>query len=79
MTNTPQTRRASQTPQTPRLLTITEAADMLGHSQQTVRRWIADGRLPACRPGGSHYRVAPGDVERLVQLTRVSNGLVVTE
>lgn len=72
MTNTPQ---APKAPTRPRLLTITEAAELLGHSQQTVRRWIADGRLPACRPGGSHYRVAPADVERLVQLTRTTTGL----
>lgn len=38
---------------TPRLLTIPEAAELIGRDAQIVRRWIRDGRLkPAARLQG---------------------------
>jgi excisionase family DNA binding protein len=36
------------------LLTVAEAADRLGRSPETVRRWIRSGRLPARRVGARH-------------------------
>ncbi|MHB1469389.1 MAG: helix-turn-helix domain-containing protein [Solirubrobacteraceae bacterium] len=34
------------------MLTIAEAAQRVGRSQGTVRRWIREGRLPAARSHG---------------------------
>jgi len=44
-------------------VTITEAAEYLGVSHKTVRRMIADGKLPAYRVGGGTIRVLASDVE----------------
>jgi PTS system nitrogen regulatory IIA component len=37
------------------MLSVREAADILGISQKTVYRWIQDGRLPSHRLGGQHF------------------------
>jgi excisionase family DNA binding protein len=37
-------------------LSVTEAAEYIGVSAQTLRRWDRDGRLPAVRRPGSTYR-----------------------
>ncbi|WKN45139.1 DNA (cytosine-5-)-methyltransferase [Tunicatimonas pelagia] len=37
--------------------TITEVADLLGKSKETLRRWDRDGKLPAMREPMSNYRV----------------------
>lgn len=47
-------------------LTIPEAAARLGVSQDTIRRAIKDGRLPAVTIAG-RYRIAPADLHRLVK------------
>lgn len=44
-------------------VTITEAANYLGVSHKTIRRMIADGRLPAYRVGGGPIRLLASDVE----------------
>lgn len=38
----------------PELLTVDEAAELLRVTAQTVRRWVAEGRLPALRLGRAH-------------------------
>ncbi len=47
------------------LVTIAEAAAYLGVSHKTIRRMIADGRLPAFRVGGGGgpIRLLAADVE----------------
>lgn len=48
------------------MLTISEAAEMLGVSQVTLRRWDASGRFRARRHPINDYRMYDrGDVERL--------------
>jgi len=47
-------------------LTLQEAAARLGRTYETVRRWVANGTLPAWRFGGQ-YRVRAVDVERLMR------------
>jgi excisionase family DNA binding protein len=47
------------------LLTVQETADLLKVSTVTVRRFIADGRLPAVKVGRA-VRVEKADVERVV-------------
>jgi molybdopterin-binding protein len=44
---------------------IAEAAGLLGVSDDTVRRWIDSGRLPASRDGGGPARVDGADLARL--------------
>lgn len=46
-------------------LSPVEVAHLLGKSVRTVRRWIADGRLPSTRVGGSRL-VALADIERVL-------------
>lgn len=46
-----------------KLLTVTEAAGILGVSPDSVRRWVEDGALPAVRTYGGHLRFREGDVQ----------------
>lgn len=39
--------------------TPSEIANMANVSRQTVVKWIADGRLPADRTRGGHWRIPP--------------------
>ncbi len=36
------------------MLSVAQAADRLGRTPETVRRWIRSGRLPARRVGARH-------------------------
>lgn len=47
-------------------LSVREAAQALGVSVDTARRWIASGHLPAHRLGPSRLRIKTVDVERLL-------------
>lgn len=51
----------------PEILTTGEAADLLGVTTETVRRWCAQGVLPFEQPG-QHKRLRRSDVERLAAL-----------
>lgn len=51
-------------PADPRL-TITQAAEYVGHSRLTVRRRIADGSLPADRSGPKILKVRKEDLDRI--------------
>jgi excisionase family DNA binding protein len=54
------------------LLTLREAAELLGVSPWTVRRWVASGKLPHIRlPGGRLLRFDRADLDRLVEAYRV--------
>ena len=48
-----------------RLRDLTEAADYLGVTTRTIRRYIAEGRIAAYRVGDRLIRVDMGDVEAL--------------
>ena len=39
------------------LMTLAEAAEYLGKSKETLRRWDNEGKLPAVREPMSNYRV----------------------
>lgn len=53
--------------QLPALLTVPEAAEALRVSEQTVRRWVRQGDLPAHRATGmkSRIRIHPDDLAAL--------------
>lgn len=51
-------------------VSLQEAADILGVSTKTVRRYIADGSLPAERIQSRLLRVLRSDVEGLLQPVR---------
>jgi excisionase family DNA binding protein len=44
------------------VLTVAEAAERVGRTPETVRRWIRSGRLPAVTEHG-HLSIAPDDLE----------------
>jgi len=48
-------------------LTVTQAAERLGKSEKTIRRWIAEGRLHAHHPHGQPnlHAVAEDEIEHL--------------
>ena len=49
----------------PRDLSIQEAAHARGVTTKTVRRWIAQGLVPAYRVGPKLIRIRPDDLENL--------------
>ncbi len=48
------------------MLSLGQAAQALGISTTTARRWANDGRLGATRTTGGHRRFAPSEVRRLL-------------
>lgn len=49
-----------QTAAAPKLMTIAQAASLLAVSEKTVRRWIADERIPYLKLPGGGYRIPQG-------------------
>lgn len=54
-----------------RLLTVREVARLCDRSEETVRRWIWSGKLPA-RKLGNQLFIAEGEVGRLQRAQRIS-------
>jgi excisionase family DNA binding protein len=50
-------------------LTVQDIAERLQVSEQTVRRWIKTGQLPAIELGGQ-YRVSPDDFREFLKKHR---------
>ena len=48
------------------LLTSRAAADRLGVSYSTIKRWMRNGRVRTTRTEGGHHRVAEAEVDRLL-------------
>lgn len=48
------------------LLTVREVAEELRLTQQTVRQWIRDAKLPAIRAGKRKYLVRRSDLRRVI-------------
>ncbi len=54
-----------------RMLTVAEVAELLQVDEQTVRRWIRQGRLAAHSFGGkAGYRIQRGDLQDFLNKTR---------
>ena len=51
------------------ILTVKQVAERLGVRQETVRRWISEGKLKGSMIGGTKtgYRILASEVERLVR------------
>ena len=71
-------RDATATPPTGATLSLGRAAEALGISTTTTRRWADDGRLGVTRTAGGHRRFAVSDVRRLLA-ARGSPAIVPTE
>lgn len=50
-----------------RLVSITEAADYLGVSTKTVRRYLAAGRFEALRAGPKLIRIRQDDLDAMLR------------
>jgi molybdopterin-binding protein len=48
------------------LLTVRTAADRLGVSYSTLKRWVHTGHVRTTRTEGGHHRIAEAEVERLL-------------
>jgi excisionase family DNA binding protein len=51
-------------PDPPGMLTVRDAADEVGRTPETIRRWVWSGRLPASKRG-NRLTVARDDLERV--------------
>jgi molybdopterin-binding protein len=60
-------------PDLPSRLRVGQAAEMLGVSVETLRRWETEGRLPMERSAGGQRLVAIAEVTRLVRERRHSS------
>jgi excisionase family DNA binding protein len=49
------------------LISVEQAAAYLGLNIRSIRRYIADGRLPAYRVAGTSIRVDQADVDALIR------------
>lgn len=59
-------------PSVPSMLTPLEAAQRLGLSERTFRRYMADGDVPAYKIGRQNVRVKAEDVDALIVLVAPS-------
>ncbi|MCX6470367.1 MAG: helix-turn-helix domain-containing protein [Corynebacteriales bacterium] len=49
-----------------RMLSLQDVAEELGVSVRSVRRWIADGRLPHVRPSARVIRIRAEDLDAFI-------------
>jgi excisionase family DNA binding protein len=59
------------------LLTVSQVAEQLQVTAQTIRNWIDHGTLPAVRIGRA-FRVRRSDVEELLDQARAQSGSLAT-
>jgi excisionase family DNA binding protein len=51
---------------TAKLLTTSAAADALGVTAQTIRRWIEAGQIKAVALPSGHFRIPQSEIDRLL-------------
>lgn len=49
------------------MITTTEAGQLLGVSNQTIRRLVHDGKIAAIRTEGDKFRVLKSSLEKYIQ------------
>ncbi len=60
-----------------KFLTVPDVAEMLDVSEETVRRWLRDGRLDGVMIGRrAGWRIRPESVEEMLEAMRVVGKLV---
>ena len=52
-------------------LTVQDVAKRLQTSEQTIRRWILSGALPAIELVGGQYRIHPDDFAEFLRKRRI--------
>ena len=57
-----------------KLLKVRDVARILGLSEQTIRKWISDGKLKAHRIGGRSLRVSNRELDGCFGVRGSSNG-----
>ena len=50
-----------------RLISVSEACHILGKKKSAVYAMIADGKLPARRDGGGHYKLSFNQIQKYIQ------------
>ena len=55
---------------TPRFLNVSEAADFLGVSAASLRKWSDEGLVPVYRTPGGQRRFSAGDLEAFLDSMR---------
>lgn len=58
----------------PQLITAAEAARRLGVNKSTVTRWIAEGKVPAERTIGGHWRIRATWIDEEVRRIEPTKG-----
>jgi excisionase family DNA binding protein len=53
-----------------RLLSVSEAAEFLGVSADSLRKWSDQGMLPVYRTPGGQRRYSPADLQRFIESMR---------
>jgi excisionase family DNA binding protein len=55
-----------------RWLTVAQAAEYLGVSERTIKRWIWNGQLKPSKPGGDYGKcyLKPADLDDLMERSR---------
>ena len=48
------------------MLSTTEAAEILGVSAETIRRWAADGKIQAVRLPGGQLRIQRTEIDAIL-------------
>ena len=48
------------------LVSVKDAAELLGTCENTIRNWIAQGKLPALRVGGHLIRIRTVDLAAII-------------
>lgn len=56
-----------------KLLTTTEASNILGVSVNTVKKYIKDGLLTAYRPAGTRYKIPEESVKDFLEKSLVTS------
>lgn len=50
-------------------VTVKDAAETLGVSEKSIRRWVADGTLLAYYAGPRNVRIKRGDLDKIISPT----------
>jgi excisionase family DNA binding protein len=61
------------------ILSISEAASLLGVSDETLRNWERDGKLTPFHTEGGHRRYYKTDIEKIIVKDQIKDNIPVSE